>query len=154
PPSQLNWTPCADVPDSQCTGLPVPLDLDRPDGAQVTLRLARVPTANPGSGKPSLLLIPGGPGAGIVDVFGTQRDEYHVDAMRQDRDVYTFDPRGVGESNPVRCPTAAVPHSPPEGVGSRAAFDELAAANAAFARSCFAATGELMDHLSSWDSAA
>src|SRR5205085_11026054 len=41
-----------------------------------------------------------------------------------------------------------------EGVGSRAAFDALAAANAAFALSCFAATGELMAHLSSWDSAA
>src|SRR5438128_2123557 len=67
PPSQLNWMPCADVPDSQCAGLPVPLDPDRPDGAQLTLRLARVPTANPGSNKPSLLIIPGGPGAGIVD---------------------------------------------------------------------------------------
>ena len=25
PLSQLDWTPCADAPDSQCTGLPVPL---------------------------------------------------------------------------------------------------------------------------------
>ena len=113
PLSELNWMPCADVPDSQCTNLAVPLDPVHPDGAQVTLRVARVPTANPGSGKPSLLLIPGGPGAGIVDVFNTQRAEYHVDELRQDRDVYTFDPRGVGESNPVRCPTEAVPSPPP-----------------------------------------
>jgi pimeloyl-ACP methyl ester carboxylesterase len=154
PLAQLNWTPCADVPDSQCAGLPVPLDPDRPAGPQITLRLARVPTANPSSGKPSLLLIPGGPGAGVAETFGTQRAEYHVDEMRQDRDVYTFDPRGVGESSPVRCPTEAVPSPPPLGVGSRAAFDELAAANAALARSCFAATGELVAHLSSWDSAA
>jgi alpha/beta hydrolase fold len=154
PLSQLIWTPCADVPDSQCTGLPVPLDPARPDGPQVTLRLARVPATNPGSGKPSLLVIPGGPGAGVVDVFDSQRAEYHVDEIRQDRDVYTFDPRGVGESSPVRCPTEAVPGPPSDGVGSRAAFDALAAANAAFAQSCFAATGELMAHLSSRDSAA
>jgi pimeloyl-ACP methyl ester carboxylesterase len=154
PLSQLNWTDCADVPDSQCADLPVPLDPDRPEGAQVPLRLARVPTPNPGSGKPALLLIPGGPGAGIMDTFGSQRGEYHVDEMRQDRDVYTFDPRGVGESSPVRCSTEAVPSPPPLGIGSRAAFDELAAANAAFAQSCVAATGELMAHLSSRDSAA
>src|SRR4051794_24759131 len=65
PLSQLNWMPCADVPDSQCTGLAVPLDPDRPDGAQLTLRLARVPATTAASGKSSLLLIPGGPGAGI-----------------------------------------------------------------------------------------
>jgi pimeloyl-ACP methyl ester carboxylesterase len=154
PLAQLNWTPCASVPDSQCAGLAVPLDPDRPDGPQITLRLARVPSANPGSGKPSLLIIPGGPGAGIAETFGTQRGEYHVDEMRQDRDVYTFDPRGVGESSPVRCSMDAVPSPPPLGVGSRAAFDALATANAAFAQSCLAATGELMAHLSSWDSAA
>ncbi len=32
PLSQLNWSPCANVPDSECAGLPVPLDPSRPDG--------------------------------------------------------------------------------------------------------------------------
>jgi hypothetical protein len=57
----LKWEPCGDVPDTECAGLPVPIDYDKPDGAKITLRLARAPTVDPAKRKGVLLILPGGP---------------------------------------------------------------------------------------------
>jgi hypothetical protein len=31
---ELTWAPCGDVPDTECAGLPVPLDYAKPDSAK------------------------------------------------------------------------------------------------------------------------
>src|SRR5262249_17017055 len=71
-------------------------------------------------------------------------------------DVVSFDPRGVGHSSPVRCDPGAIPpvSEPVYREPTPAEFEALARANAAFFRSCFTATGELMAHLSALDTAA
>jgi pimeloyl-ACP methyl ester carboxylesterase len=154
PPPELDWTACADLPDTECAGLDVPIDPARPERGQLTLRLGRVAATDPAQRQGSLLLIPGGPGAGLAETFGAYRADFHIEELRREHEVISFDPRGVGQSSPVRCaPDPATP-APAAGIPTRSAFDALAQANAAFARGCFAATGELMAHLSAMDTAA
>ena len=160
--ASLAWEPCADVADAECAWLEVPIDPARPDGSRLTLRLARLPALDPATSQGPLLIIPGGPGVGITaagGTFGVLRPLFHLDELRQYFDVVTYDPRGIGESSPIRCdPAAAAATSmegaATEGILSTAELETLARANAAFAESCFAATGELMEHLSSLENAA
>jgi alpha/beta hydrolase fold len=150
---ELRWSACRDVPSTDCAGLNVPVDPARPDGARFTIRLGRVPATDPAGKKGVLLFIPGGPGVGISGVFGQFRGLQHIDDLARQYDVVSFDPRGIGQSSPIRCnpdtvPAASEPiYRPP----APAEFDALARANAAFFRTCFAATGELMAHLSAAD---
>ncbi|MGH2354767.1 MAG: alpha/beta fold hydrolase [Chloroflexota bacterium] len=157
--TSLSWELCADVADTECAWLEVRVVPARPDGPQLTLRLARVPAIDPARRRGALLLIPGGPGAGIREMIaseGGMREEQHVDEFRQHYDVVTFDPRGIGQSNPIRCDPDLLPEviPPRDHAPSAAEFAALAEANAAFYESCFAATGELMAHLSVNDTAA
>jgi pimeloyl-ACP methyl ester carboxylesterase len=158
-PSSLLWESCADVPDTECAWLDVPVDPARPDGPQLTLRLARVPVLDPAQRRGTLLLIPGGPGAGVREMIAGgwgMREGHHVDEFRRHYDVVTFDPRGIGQSNPIRCDPELLPEviPPRDQAPSAAEFAALADANAAFYESCFAATGELMAYLSVNDTAA
>src|SRR5215208_1191138 len=158
--SSLNWAPCDDVLDAECAWLAVPIDPAQPDGPQLTLRLARLPALDPARSQGSLLIIPGGPGVGITaagGTFGVLRPLFHFDEMREIYDVVTYDPRGIGQSSPVRCEPTPLPdasNAALNGVMSAAEFEELAGANATFAESCFTETGELMNHLSANDAAA
>ena len=106
------------MPDTECAWLEVPVDHARPDGPQLTLRLGRVPVLDPAQRQGALLLIPGGPGAGISEMLAGawgMRSAHHVDEFRQHYDVVTFDPRGIGQSNPIRCdPDLVPPVTPPQ----------------------------------------
>ena len=111
-PGALQWEPCDDVPDAECARLDVPIDPAQPDGDQLSLRLARLPALDPSRSHGSLLLIPGGPGVGITAAggqFGVLRPLFHLDELRQTFDVVTYDPRGIGESSPIRCAPGPVP---------------------------------------------
>ena len=153
---KLHWSACRDVPDTECAGLEVPVDPARPDGAQFTLRLGRVAATDPARKKGVLLFIPGGPGVGISGVFGQLRGLQHIDDFARQHDVVSFDPRGIGQSSPLRCNPDAVPPAsePTYHALTPVEFEALARANAAFFQSCFMATGELMAHLSAIDTAA
>src|SRR5215831_4102894 len=106
---ELRWSACRDVPDVECAGLEVPVDPARPDAAQLTLRLGRVLATDPARKKGVLLFIPGGPGVGISGVFGQFRELQHIDDFARQYDVVSFDPRGIGQSSPIRCDPDAVP---------------------------------------------
>lgn len=154
-PASLQWEPCPDVSDAECATLEAPIDPAQPDGPQLSLRLARLPALDPSRSQGPLLIIPGGPGVGITaagGTFGVLRPLFHIDELRETFDVVTYDPRGIGESSPVRC--GPEPAADAGSVLSADEFEALASANAAFAESCFAATGELMGHLSSLENAA
>lgn len=158
----MEWAPCDDVPDAECATIEVPIDPAKPDGDQLSLRLGRLPALDPSTSQGSLLLIPGGPGVGISAAGGqfvVLRPLFHLDELRQTFDVVTYDPRGVGESSPIRCaggppPDAGMTSIASDGVLSADAFAALADPSAAFAEGCLSATGELFSHLSAKDSAA
>jgi|HubBroStandDraft_6_1064221.scaffolds.fasta_scaffold39325_2 pimeloyl-ACP methyl ester carboxylesterase len=153
----LIWSACPDVPHTECAGLDVAVDPGRPEGAKLTLRLARVPAADPAYRKGVLLVIPGGPGAGIRETVGGEaRAAQHIEELAQHYDVVTFDPRGIGESSPILCAPGFVPavSAPVTIVPSPAEFETIAHANGLLFQSCIATTGELMAHLSAMDTAA
>lgn len=156
-PAELHWSPCRDVPNTRCAALPVPIDPAKPGGATFTLRIARVPALDPSRKKGVLIFLPGGPGAGIVQTFGgVNRKGQHVDELRRDYDVVTFDPRGIGESEPIRCAADAVPSPKPptDRALTTDEFKTISNENAAFFKTCYALTGELFRHLSAMDTAA
>src|SRR3954466_2504216 len=85
---ELTWAPCGDVPDTECAGLPVPIDYARPDDGTITLRLARAPAVDAAKRGSVLLLLPGGPGSGIMETIGGEmRSEQHVPAFQRQYDV-------------------------------------------------------------------
>ena len=152
---ELKWSACGDVPETDCAGLEVPIDYAKPNGAKFTLRLGRAPAVNPAKRKGVLLILPGGPGAGIIEELGGMRTEQHVPEFQQQYDVVAFDPRGIGKSSPVRCDPKAAPGAglPMDRKPTQAEFDAVARANVPFFKSCADATGELFWHLSSKETA-
>ncbi|RZQ60581.1 alpha/beta hydrolase [Amycolatopsis suaedae] len=93
------WEPCDPAP-LQCTSVAVPLDHARPHGAQVSLRVSRLPAGRPADRRGTLVLIPSGPGnTGVarpvtLNLPPEVRDVY---------DVVSFDPRGLGGSTLASC---------------------------------------------------
>ncbi|HEX2712287.1 MAG TPA: alpha/beta fold hydrolase, partial [Candidatus Acidoferrales bacterium] len=153
--AELTWSPCKDVKDTQCAFIKVPVDYAKPDGATIDLRLGRVPAVDPKYKRGTLLLIPGGPGVGLEETFGPDREGMHVEELTRLYDVVSFDPRGIGESNPIRCSPDLVPKpiAPFDRAPAQAEWEAISRANAAFVKSCFEMTGALMSHLSSMETA-
>lgn len=157
-PPALQWAPCDDMPgEFECTTIQVPIDHARPNGPQFGLRLGRLPNTDPGSRRGSLLIIPGGPGAGIKTMLIDQPPSPpNLAQWRKYYDVVSFDPRGIERSSPLRCAPDLLPPviAPPDRPPTREEFDAIVRANAAFFRSCFELTGELMNYLSTKDTSA
>ncbi|MEU9831750.1 alpha/beta fold hydrolase [Streptosporangium sp. NPDC048047] len=88
------WGDCAgkDAPqDMRCAAIEVPVDWSRPDGAKITLKLARLAATEPGQRIGSVLGIPGGPGAnGIDDLKLAAAD---LTDLRRRFDVVAYAPR-------------------------------------------------------------
>jgi pimeloyl-ACP methyl ester carboxylesterase len=152
----LEWAPCDDIPGVECATIEVPVDHAVPDGPQFGLRIGRLPNTDPANKRGTLLLIPGGPGPGIQIMLVGNGPAQHLDEVRRFYDVVSFDPRGIGKSNPVRCAPELVPPVtlPSADAPTREEFEARARANAAFFESCFEMTGEVMGHLSAQDTAA
>ncbi|MBX5440105.1 MAG: alpha/beta fold hydrolase [Solirubrobacteraceae bacterium] len=97
-----DWRACGD--GFQCATLPVPRDWARPGGARIGLSLIRLPASRPGPGRTRSLLVNfGGPGASGVTSL-RQAGPLLRAATRGRMHVVSWDPRGVGESAPIRCP--------------------------------------------------
>ena len=86
----------------QCARLPVPVDYTQPDGEQVGIAVARVRATGPGHRLGSLILNFGGPGDAGSTTLPAFADQVPA-AVRARYDLVSFDPRGVGNSRPVRC---------------------------------------------------
>jgi pimeloyl-ACP methyl ester carboxylesterase len=97
---KLNWEPCGRG-GSLCTWVKVPLDYAKPAGETIRLRVKLRPAAS-GDAAARIFINPGGPGGsgvGFVDTFASLTSQ----EVRQDRDIVGFDPRGVGQSDPLTC---------------------------------------------------
>ena len=80
----------------------MPLDYNAPDGQTITLALKRVRAADGNAEKGTLFTNPGGPGnSGVGSVEGTARSL--ATKVRGQYDIIGFDPRGVGQSEPLSC---------------------------------------------------
>ncbi|MEV5969209.1 alpha/beta hydrolase [Streptomyces sp. NPDC051921] len=116
---KLEWSPC--LPPSpaegggpapsplpggapwECSFMKAPLDYTKPDGATVELALIRAKARDTGRRIGSLFFNFGGPGgSGITGLPSFAND---FEDLRSRYDLVSFDPRGVGRSEPVECAT-------------------------------------------------
>jgi pimeloyl-ACP methyl ester carboxylesterase len=96
---KLTWRACG--PD-QCTRLTVPLDYAKPDGTTVKLAVLKVPAGDQAHKVGDLVVNPGGPGGSGVQYAQGAGSVFRKELT--DRfDVVGFDPRGVGQSDPLEC---------------------------------------------------
>lgn len=144
----LTWTRCD---YGECATAIVPLDHDDPDGAVLTLALARArATASPHLG--TLFINPGGPGASGRDYL-----RWFDRVGLENYDVVGWDPRGVGGSQAVVCldgPQADAQLALDASPDDQAEADALADAAGAFATACASRVdADLLAHLSTLDNA-
>ena len=102
--SSLRWTACEGdrLEGAQCAFLRVPRDWARPSAGTYRIAVARI-RAEVAPTRGVLMFNPGGPGvAGLDFLGGVQRGL--PKEVRDSFDVVTFDPRGVGRSQPVFAP--------------------------------------------------
>jgi pimeloyl-ACP methyl ester carboxylesterase len=103
----IDWTRCEDSASSlaglECATLDVPVDPAEPDGDTTSIALARVPSTGTDEERiGSLVLNPGGPGGSGIEFLASVAPAFPAELT--DRfDLVSFDPRGVGASDPVRC---------------------------------------------------
>ncbi|MCX4764830.1 alpha/beta hydrolase [Streptomyces sp. NBC_01275] len=159
---KLDWGRCKATADSaapgsdwQCATLKAPLDWSKPDGTTIDLALVRA-KARGGDGKRigSLLFNfggPGGSGVSTLPAFGST-----MSSFRDRYDLVSWDPRGVGASEGIRCRAnkdirAAEPiDSTPDTPAEEQAYLQDATD---FGKGCEKAAGDLIAHVSTTDTA-
>ena len=96
------WADCDE--GFECGSLTVPLDYQDPAGKTIKLALIRLLASKPEDRIGSLLLNPGGPGGSGIE-YVKAATMVTTGAVRDVYDLVGFDPRGVGQSEPVNCLT-------------------------------------------------
>lgn len=148
---KVSWSDCGQ--GFQCARIAVPLDYDDPDGEQIEISVVRLPATGDRIG--SLLVNPGGPGGSGIE-YARQAEYIVSKEVRARFDIVGFDPRGVGESSPVRCLSGpeldrhvGLDATPDE----EAEIRELERSARAFAEGCQAKSGKLLPHVGTADAA-
>jgi pimeloyl-ACP methyl ester carboxylesterase len=144
PPTPIEWRSCGGGFD--CGTVRVPVDYAQSGGPTLDLAVIRRPAGDPSRRIGTLVMNPGGPGASGVRRV---RRGFTLSADVAARfDIVGFDPRGVGESSPMRCGATVAafrasdlaPDNPQESA-------DLARAAQAVADECAAAEGARLGHL-------
>ncbi|MEV5703935.1 alpha/beta hydrolase [Actinoallomurus sp. NPDC052274] len=134
----------------ECATITVPLNWSRPGGRRITLALNRLPATDPARRIGSLLLNPGGPGGSgtaVVAQGGMLLGTPDLKPLRERFDLVGFDPRGVGDSTPVRCSTPVYDPAAPTLPTTPAEYRRLTASSRSHGLECRKATGSLLGHV-------
>jgi len=147
--SRIGWKPCEGDASAECGALSVPVDWGKPDGERFDLQLARRRATGPGARAGSLVFGPGGPGdSGVNRIVGAGNMGRFSDNLRSRFDIVSFDPRGVGLSNPIRCSQELLDRRPSPVMKSRAEFNATAKYNHELREDCRKNTENgLFDHV-------
>src|SRR6266705_3156688 len=95
----VQWTSCGG--GFQCGTVQVPLDYAHPDAGTISIALNRKPATDRANRIGSVLTNPGGPGASGIQFL--QGEASSMKTLNARFDLIGFDPRGIGQSAPVRC---------------------------------------------------
>lgn len=98
---RLDLRPCRTAAAFRCATLTVPVSYARPSGPSLGIAVAELPATGPHP-VGDLVMNPGGPGASGVQ-FLEQQGTSFPGALRRSFNLVSFDPRGIGSSDPVRC---------------------------------------------------
>ena len=102
----LAWTDCTPGPEFapvECATARVPLDYSRPNGEMIEIALTRFRAPDQANRKGSVFINFGGPGGPAVESVKRGFGQTLAARLNNQFDVIGFDPRGVGESTPLRC---------------------------------------------------
>jgi pimeloyl-ACP methyl ester carboxylesterase len=157
---KLDWGRCKATADSsapggewQCATLKAPLDWAKPGGRTIDLALIRT-KARGGDRIGSLLFNFGGPGSSGVSTLPWYATT--ASALRERYDLVSWDPRGVGASEGVRCrgdketqASESVDITPDTTAEETAFFKDATD----FGKGCEKSAGKLMAHVSTTDTA-
>ncbi len=149
---KLTWRSCS---GGECATMSVPLDYAKPDGAKLSIKLLRVKAKTPSARIGSLVVNPGGPGGSGTE-YASYADQIVGREVRNRFDVVGFDPRGVGESDPLDCLDDAALDDflgmdpTPDDIGEEKAF---VAGGQKLADGCKALGGDKLAHLSTEEAA-
>ncbi|MFM8444147.1 MAG: alpha/beta hydrolase [Methylococcus sp.] len=101
---RLDWQPCPDPHQAgfDCAYVLAPLDYRQPQGQMITLSVIRLPAADPSQRIGTLFFNPGGPGGSGTESLPGQKPLFPV-GLRQRFDLVSWDPRGIGDSTAVQC---------------------------------------------------
>ncbi|MFJ5264066.1 alpha/beta hydrolase [Streptomyces sp. NPDC088387] len=158
---KLDWGECEGTSDSpppgddwRCATLKVPLDWAKPDGSTIDLALIRA-AAQGDDRIGSLLFNFGGPGGSGVSSMPSYAST--VSALHERYDLVSWDPRGVGASEGVRCrddkaiqaAEASVDATPDTPAEEQAYLKDATA----FGEGCEKSAGPLLAHVSTTDTA-
>jgi pimeloyl-ACP methyl ester carboxylesterase len=86
----------------QCAVLRSPLDHDEPRGPKIDVAVVRLPARKTDNAR-SLMLNPGGPGGSGIELVVYAGPSLYRDPIRNNFDLVSFDPRGIGRSVGLRC---------------------------------------------------
>jgi pimeloyl-ACP methyl ester carboxylesterase len=157
-PKTIEWGEC-DNPrlvqaGARCGFLEVPLDYADPAGEKIKLAVSRVTHKSPDSEYQGPMLVnPGGPGGSglIYAIFG----DFVPDGGGDGYDWIGFDPRGVGSSQPsVSCIPDYDGYNRPYFVPITPGIERTwLQRSKSYAQACGDNAGELLDHMTTVDSA-
>jgi pimeloyl-ACP methyl ester carboxylesterase len=149
---KLDWHGCG---RDQCALLTVPLSYARPTGKTLDLAVLKVPAEDKSARIGSLVVNPGGPGGSGVNYAAAGSLQFGAPLSRA-YDIVGFDPRGVGQSDPLHCVDtqeldALVAFDPdPETAPERNQMDRLIRG---FGQGCLDHSGALARHMSTEEAA-
>ncbi|WP_020666025.1 alpha/beta hydrolase [Amycolatopsis nigrescens] len=140
----VSWHACFD--GLECGAISVPADWARPGSARIAVGLGKLPARDQSKKVGTLLVNPGGPNPVL---FALPDLKAMLPDLTEWFDVVVFDPRGMGESSGVTCPSRqpVAPQWPPP---DRSAYLKYAAEQRKFALGCARELGPLRGKLNSW----
>ncbi|GAB3938868.1 alpha/beta hydrolase [Kribbella albertanoniae] len=148
-----DWERCGS--NQQCATIKVPLDYSKPAGKSIELRARKVLARDRVGRIGTLFINPGGPGGSGVE-FAASAGFVLGSSLLRKFDVIGWDPRGVGQSTPVRCLDTeqldkfiAADGSPDDD----AEITELNDEAKTLADGCQQQSGELLPHVGTKDAA-
>jgi pimeloyl-ACP methyl ester carboxylesterase len=149
---QLVWKSCDN--GYQCSELTVPLNYAEPSGATIRIAVVRKLATNQAQRLGSLVVNPGGPGGSGIS-YATSGDVLDS-ALLARYDLVGFDPRGVGQSNPVQCLTDSQMDQfvdTPSNPGTPAQLAQVERESQLFAQQCAAKSGAELPYVGTVDAA-
>jgi pimeloyl-ACP methyl ester carboxylesterase len=159
-PASISWGTC-DVPaladaGAECAMLSVPLDYAHPNGATIKLAVSRIRHTVPDSQAQGVMLVNGGgPGvAGLANALSTF-GQLVPNGAGGFYDWISFDPRGVGESQPaLSCDPNYFDFNRPAYIPLRQSIVRTWLARAkGYADACAANNGPILQHMTTIDAA-
>lgn len=149
--SALKWTSCG--PEGlECASLTVPEDYSKPSGKTVAIKLDRYAAKDESKRIGILLSNPGGPGGSGVDFLPSWYKDLSDD-IKDSFDVISFDPRGVGQSDPIICGAPPEPYSDKivANPTTQTEEDDYAAEADKFSKACSNSNGPYLGEVGSKD---